>query len=106
MAIAVGTSFDGLAASGSIRCMIEMPVVINNTTYLHVNEAVDEIGCTDGWVRMMCREGRLPGAVKAGQRAWLIQVQAAKAAKLELSSRANVNQAKKTADAKPKRRKK
>lgn len=86
--------------------MIEMPVTINNTTYLHVTEAVEAIGCTDGWIRVMCREGRLPGAIKAGQRAWLIPVESAKAAKLELSARATVHQAKKPAAAKPKRRKK
>lgn len=83
-----------------------MPVTIGGTAYLNVEEAVDAIGCTDGWVRSMCRDGRLPGAIKAGERAWLIPVEAAKAAKLELSSRANVNQAKKSANAKPKSRKK
>lgn len=98
--------FDPTSRIGSIPGMHHMPKLIGNVTYFNVSEAVAAIGCTDGWVRSMCREGRIPGAVKAGERAWLIPVEAAKAAKLELSSRANVNQAKKTADAKPKRRKK
>lgn len=86
--------------------MHHMPQKIGNVTYLNVLEAVDAIGCTDGWVRSMCRKGRVPGAVKFGQRAWMIPVDATPALQRELSSRANVNQAKKTADAKPKRRKK
>jgi hypothetical protein len=99
-------AFDRLAVGGSIRAMNSMPVTINQTTYLHVNEAVVAMGCTDGWVRMMCREGRLPGAIKAAERAWLIPVESARAAKLELTNRAKSAQATKVASVKPKSRKK
>lgn len=64
-----------------------MPQQIGPVTYLTVEETVKAMGCTDGWVRMLCREGKLKGAIRFGQRAWLIPEAAAKAAKADLSSR-------------------
>lgn len=81
-----------------------MPQQIGPVTYLTVEEAVQAMGCTDGWVRMLCREGKLKGAVRFGQRAWLIPEAAAKAAKADLSSRSSGQRAKKPASPTPKKR--
>ena len=64
-----------------------MPQQIGPVTYLTVEEAVKAMGCTDGWVRLLCREGKLEGAIRFGKRAWLIPEASAKAARAELSSR-------------------
>ena len=32
---------------------------IDGVDYLTIAEAVEFMGCTDGWVRMLCREGKL-----------------------------------------------
>lgn len=60
---------------------------IDGGEYLTVAEAVEFMGCTDGWVRALLREKKLPGARKFGERAWLIPVQAAREARDELSTR-------------------
>jgi excisionase family DNA binding protein len=39
--------------------MVSMAYNIDGVDYLTVSEAVEFIGCTDGWVRVLCREGRL-----------------------------------------------
>lgn len=54
--------------------------------WLTVAEAVEFMGCTDGWVRMLLRSGRLQGK-RLGERVWLIPLAAAKEAKANLSSR-------------------
>lgn len=74
-----------------------MPQQIGQVTYLTVEEAVRAMGCTDGWVRLLCREGKLDGAIRFGQRAWLIPEASAKAAKADLSSRSSGQRAKKAA---------
>ena len=71
---------------GRIRRM-NMPTQIGKTIYLTVKEAVVLMGCTDAWIRMLCREGRLEGAIRHGQRSWLIPQAAAKAARQNLTSR-------------------
>lgn len=81
-----------------------MPQQIGPVTYLTVEEAVQAMGCTDGWVRMLCREGKLKGAIRFGQRAWLIPESAAKDAKSGLSSRSSGQRAKKPSSPKPKKR--
>lgn len=81
-----------------------MPQQIGAVTYLSVEEAVREMGCTDGWVRLLCREGKLKGAIRFGQRAWLIPEAAAKSAKAGLSSRSAGKRAKKSAAPTPKKR--
>jgi hypothetical protein len=45
------------------------------------------MGCTDGWVRILLREGKLPGARRIGQRVWLIPTSAAKQARDALTTR-------------------
>lgn len=63
-----------------------MPQQLPGGTYLTVTEAVRHMGCTDGWVRMLIRTGKLE-AIRFGQRAWLIPQKAADEAKKALSSR-------------------
>jgi len=61
---------------------------IKQGTYYTVSQAVDVIGCTDGWIRMLIRTGKLP-AVSAGGRAYLIAESDALAARDSLTTRAN-----------------
>jgi len=63
------------------------PQKIDGGEYLTVSEAVEVMGCTDGWVRILLREGKLPGARRIGQRVWLIPTSAAKQARDALTTR-------------------
>jgi excisionase family DNA binding protein len=63
------------------------PQKIDGGEYLTVTEAVEVMGCTDGWVRILLREGKLPGARRIGQRVWLIPSAAAKQARDALTTR-------------------
>lgn len=63
-----------------------MPLTIEGKQFVTVSEAVKRMECTDGWVRMLIRTGRLP-AQKIHARCWLIPVEAADAAKATLTSR-------------------
>lgn len=65
------------------------PQRIDGGEYLTVAETVEVMGCTDGWVRMLLRDGRLPGARRIGQRVWLIPAAAAREARDNLSTRSN-----------------
>ena len=65
------------------------PQKIDGGEYLTVAEAVDYMGCTDGWVRVLLRDGKLPGARRIGQRVWLIPTSAAREARDNLTTRAN-----------------
>lgn len=65
------------------------PQKLDGGEYLTVAEAVEVMGCTDGWVRILLREGRLPGARRIGQRVWLIPSAAALHARDTLTTRAN-----------------
>lgn len=65
------------------------PQKIDGGEYLTVSEAVDYMGCTDGWVRILLRDGKIPGARRIGQRIWLIPTAAAKEARDNLTTRAN-----------------
>jgi excisionase family DNA binding protein len=67
--------------------MVAMPQKIDGGEYLTVAEAVEVMGCTQGWVRHLLGEGKLAGARRFGQRVWLIPVQSAKAASADLSTR-------------------
>lgn len=60
---------------------------IDGGEYLTVSEAVEVMGCTDGWVRILLRDGKLPGARRIGQRVWLIPAAAAKTARDGLTTR-------------------
>jgi excisionase family DNA binding protein len=55
--------------------------------YLTVAEAVEIMGCSEGWVRTLLGEGKLRGARRVGQRVWLIPVAAARDARDGLSTR-------------------
>lgn len=63
------------------------PRTIEHGEYLTVAEAVEVMGCSEGWVRTLLGEGKLPGARRIGQRVWLIPAQAAKAARDGLTTR-------------------
>ena len=63
------------------------PQKIDSGEYLTVAEAVEVMGCTDGWVRILIREGKLPGARRIGQRVWLIPSVAARQARDSLTTR-------------------
>jgi excisionase family DNA binding protein len=63
------------------------PQKLDGGEYLTVTEAVELMGCTDGWVRILLREGKLPGARRIGQRVWLIPTSAAKQARDALTTR-------------------
>jgi excisionase family DNA binding protein len=68
--------------------MIAMaPQKIDSGEYLTVAEAVEVMGCTEGWIRHLLGEGKLPGARRIGLRVWLIPAAAAKAARDGLSTR-------------------
>lgn len=64
------------------------PQKIEGGEYLTVREAVDVMGCTEGWIRMLLGTGKLPGR-RFGERVWLIPVEAAREARDNLSTRAN-----------------
>ena len=63
------------------------PQKIDGGEYLTVSEAVDFMGCTDGWVRGLLRGGKLRGR-RFGERIWLIPVESAREARDALSTRA------------------
>jgi excisionase family DNA binding protein len=68
--------------------MIAMaPQKIDSGEYLTVAEAVEVMGCTEGWIRHLLGEGKLPGARRIGLRVWLIPTASAKAARDGLSTR-------------------
>ena len=79
-----------------------MSVASPDKMWLTVDEAVQLIGCTDGWVRHLLREGKLEGW-RAGERAWLVRRDSALEVRAGLSSRSN---AKRGDRAKPRRRRK
>ena len=63
------------------------PQKLDSGEYLTVAEAVEVMGCTEGWVRALLGQGKLPGARRIGQRVWLIPTSAAKAARDGLTTR-------------------
>lgn len=54
--------------------------------WLTVAEAARAAGCTVGWIRLLLGRGELEGW-KAGERAWLVKADAAKALRGTLSDR-------------------
>jgi len=72
--------------------MIRMAHNIDGVEYLTIAEAVEFIGCTDGWVRHLLRgesqhvklEGR-----QIGKRLWLVNKASAARARDALTTRAN-----------------
>lgn len=67
--------------------MIAMAQQFEGGEYLTVAEAVKEMGCSEGWVRALLGEGKLPGARRIGQRVWLIPAAAAREARDNLTTR-------------------
>jgi len=63
------------------------PQKIDSGEYLTVAEAVEVMGCTEGWIRHLLGEGKLPGARRIGLRVWLIPTSAAREARDGLSTR-------------------
>lgn len=63
------------------------PQRIDSGEYLTVAEAVAFMGCSEGWVRTLLGEGKLPGARRIGQRVWLIPASAAREARDGLTTR-------------------
>jgi excisionase family DNA binding protein len=64
------------------------PVVMDGVEYLTVSEAVDYMGCTDGWIRVLCRRGDLAGR-KLGERLRLVSKESATRVRESLSTRSN-----------------
>lgn len=64
-----------------------MPQKLDGGEYLTVAEAVEVMGCSEGWVRTLLGEGKLPGARRIGQRVWLIPTAAAREARDGLTTR-------------------
>jgi len=68
--------------------MIAVPYNIDGVEYLTISEAVDYMGCTDGWVRMLCRDGKLESRL-LGQRLRLVRKSSATQVRDTLTTRAN-----------------
>ena len=61
---------------------------IDGVDYLTVPEAVEFIGCTDGWVRHLCREDKLKSRL-LGKRLRLVEKRSAAHVRDTLTTRAN-----------------
>jgi len=67
--------------------MVTMAHMIDGVEYLTIAEAVDYMGCTDGWVRMLLRNKKLRGK-QIGQRLWLVTRESAAEVRDNLTTRA------------------
>jgi excisionase family DNA binding protein len=67
--------------------MVSMAYNIDGVDYLTVSEAVEFIGCTDGWVRILCREGKLESRMM-GKRLRLVAKRSAAHVRDTLTTRA------------------
>jgi excisionase family DNA binding protein len=67
--------------------MVSMAYNIDGVDYLTISEAVDLMGCTDGWVRMLCREGKLASRM-LGKRLRLVEKRSAVEVRDSLTTRA------------------
>ena len=63
------------------------PENIDGVEYLTVAEAVEVMGCSEGWVRTLLGRDDLPGARRIGKRIWLIPTAAARQAQGCLTTR-------------------
>ena len=63
------------------------PENIDGVEYLTVAEAVEVMGCTEGWVRTLIGRKELPGTRRIGKRIWLIPAAAARQAQGCLTTR-------------------
>ena len=64
-----------------------MAHTIDGGEYLTVAEAVEVMGCTEGWIRHLLGKGKINGARRIGQRVWLIPAIAARSVRDGLSTR-------------------
>ena len=63
------------------------PENIDGVEYLTVAEAVEVMGCSEGWVRTLIGREELPGTRRIGKRIWLIPTAAARQAQGSLTTR-------------------
>jgi hypothetical protein len=74
--------------------MVSMAHNIDGQAYLTIAEAVEFMGCTDGWIRQLLRkEEDKPGSglrgKRLGARLWLINLESARQQRDALTTRAN-----------------
>jgi hypothetical protein len=74
--------------------MVSMAHNIDGQAYLTIAEAVEFMGCTDGWIRQLLRkEEETPGSglrgKRLGARLWLISLESARQQRDALTTRAN-----------------
>ena len=67
--------------------MVSMAYNIDGVEYLTVPEAVEFMGCTDGWVRILCRDGKLASRM-LGKRLRLVEKRSAAHVRDTLTTRA------------------
>ena len=67
--------------------MVSMAHTIDGVPHMTIAETVQFMGCTDGWVRVLLRDGRLQGK-RLGERLWLVSVSSATEARDALTTRA------------------
>ncbi len=79
-----------------------MIMATEDKEWLTVKEAELLMGCSDGWVRVLLRTGKLIGQ-KFGPRSWMVSRASALEQKKELTSRAVGQQAKTAKKARKKR---
>jgi excisionase family DNA binding protein len=60
---------------------------IDGVDYLTISEAVEFMGCTDGWVRALCRDGKLSSRM-LGKRLRLVEKRSAAEIRDSLTTRA------------------
>jgi excisionase family DNA binding protein len=66
--------------------MVTMAYNIDGVDYLTISEAVEYMGCTDGWVRALCRDGRLQSRM-LGKRLRLVEKRSAAKVRDSLTTR-------------------
>jgi excisionase family DNA binding protein len=67
--------------------MVTMAYNIDGVDYLTISEAVEFMGCTDGWVRALCRDGKLSSRM-LGKRLRLVEKRSAAEIRDSLTTRA------------------
>lgn len=64
-----------------------LPLQADGDRLMTIAETVSYMGCTDGWVRALLRQGKLKGH-RVGLRLWLVSLASAKEARESLTTRA------------------
>ena len=68
--------------------MVAMTPEIDGKKYLTVAQAVQEMGCSEAWVRTLIGRNGFPGAKRLGLRLWLIPAREVTKARDQLTTRA------------------